>query len=193
MLSLVPNAQWNGMQYSANHSKHLYFTYNSEETMRNLAVWFGMEVLYCDHCWEGWRGSQSIISVLLKIYDLCNYKQLHFLFVATLEDSHILLLCEHITSEQDLRELGTNVLGVPERIIDTALHNHRNSSINGAAHDVLSTWRKKCASSEKAFMDLQAGLKRAQRNELAALLRKWAGGTDDPNERKLLKLCPTCN
>ena len=42
-------------------------------------------------------------------------------------------------------------------------------------------------------MDLLAGLRRAEKNQLAALLRKWAGGQDDPNERKLLKLCPTCN
>ena len=116
-----------------------------------------------------------------------------FFFVVTLEDSHILKLSQYITSEQDLRELGTNALGVPERIIDTALHNHRNSSINGAAYNILSIWRKQYESSEKAFMDLQAGLRRAEKNELAALLRKWAGGQDDPNERKLLKLCPTCN
>ena len=42
-------------------------------------------------------------------------------------------------------------------------------------------------------MDLQAGLKRAEKNELAALLRKWAGGRNDPDDGKLLKLCPTCN
>ena len=47
---MVQNAQWNGMQYSANHSRHLYFTNNSEENMRNLVVWLGVEVLYCDQC-----------------------------------------------------------------------------------------------------------------------------------------------
>ena len=128
----------------------------------------------------------------MKICDFCNYKQLHF-FVVTLEDSHILKLSKHITSEQDLRELGTNALGVREHTIDTALTKYRNSSINDAAYNILSTWRKQYESSEKAFIDLQAGLRRAEKNELAALLRKWAGGQDDPNERKLLKLCPTCN
>ena len=96
-------------------------------------------------------------------------------------------LSQYITSERDLRELGTNALGVPERIIDAALHNHRNSSINDVAHNVLSTWREQYESNQKAFMDLQAGLKRAEKNELAALLRKWAGGQDDPNERKYMK------
>ena len=48
--SMVQNAQWNRMQYSANHSRHLYFTNNSEENMRNLAVWLGVEVLYCGQC-----------------------------------------------------------------------------------------------------------------------------------------------
>ena len=130
--------------------------------------------------------------MLLKICDFCNYNQLHFLFIATLEDSHILKLSQYITSEQDLRELGTNALGVRERTIDTALTNYR-TSINDAAYNILSTWRKQYESSEKAFMDLQAGLRRAEKKELAALLRKWAGEQDDPNERKLLKLCPTCN
>ena len=44
-------------------------------------------------------------------------------------------------------------------------------------------------------MDLQPGLKRAQMNQLAALLRKLVEGIDDPSqissERKLLKLLPT--
>ena len=30
------------MQYSDNHSRHLYFTNNSEENMGNLAVWLGV-------------------------------------------------------------------------------------------------------------------------------------------------------
>ena len=113
------------------------------------------------------------------------------MFLDTLEDSHILKLSQYITSEQDLRELGTNALGVPERIIDAALHNHRNSSINDAAYNILYTWREQYESNQKAFMDLQAGLKRAEKNELAALLRKWVEGTDDPfpisNERKCRK------
>ena len=86
-----------------------------------------------------------------------------------------MLLCQHITSEQDLRELGTNGLGVPERTIDTALYNHR-TSINDAAHDVLSTWRKQYQSSQEAYRNLQAGLKRAQMNDLAAKLQSWVQG-----------------
>ena len=121
------------------------------------------------------EGSQSTISVLLKICHFCNYNQLHFLFVATLEDSHILKLSQYITSEQVLRELGTNGLGVPERTIDTALYNHR-TSINDAAHDVLSTWRKQYQSSQEAYRNLQAGLKRAQMKDLAAKLQSWVQG-----------------
>ena len=101
-------------------------------------------------------------------------------------------LSQRITSEQDLRELGTNVLKVAEHVIDTALNTYRNSSINNAAHDVLSTWRKQQPSGQEAYMDLQAGLKRAKMNQLAAQLRKWVEGIDDPSqissERKLLKL-----
>ena len=96
-------------------------------------------------------------------------------------------LSQRITSEQDLRELGTNALGVPEHIIDTALYNHR-TCIQDAAHDVLSTWRKQYQSSQEAYLGLLTGLRRAQKGQLAALLRKWAGGMDDPDERKLLKL-----
>ena len=95
-------------------------------------------------------------------------------------------LSQYITSEQDLRELGTNALGVRERTIDTALYNHR-TSIYDAAHDVLSTWWKQYESNEKAFMDLQAGLRRADKNELAALLRKWAGAQDYSYDGKYMK------
>ena len=58
--------------------------------------------------------------------------------VDTLEDSHVLNLSQRITSEQELRDLGTKALKVPEHIINTALYNHR-TSINDAAHDVLYT------------------------------------------------------
>ena len=101
------------------------------------------------------------------------------LFISdTLEDSHILNLSQRITSEQDLRELGIRVLGLQEHITNTALYNHR-TSIQDAAHDVLSTWRKQYQSSQEAYMDLKTGLKRAQMHQLAAQLRKWVEG-DSP-------------
>ena len=106
-----------------------------------------------------------------------------FVLVVTLEDSHILNLSQQITTEQELRDLGTNALDVPEHIIDTALYNHR-ASIQEAAYVALSTWLKQYQSRQKAYINLQAGLKRAQMNQLAALLRKWSGGIDDPAERK---------
>ena len=109
------------------------------------------------------------------VENLCFFNQRNFLFVATLEDSHIMKLSQYITSEQDLRELGTNGLGVPERTIDTALTNYR-TSINDAAYNILSTWRKQYQSSQEAYRNLQAGLKRARMNDLAAKLQSWVQG-----------------
>ena len=101
--------------------------------------------------------------------------------VDTLEDSHILNLSQRITSEQELRDLGTKVLKVPEHIIDTALYNHR-TSINDAAHDVLCTWLKDQPAKLEAYMNLQAGLKRAHMNQLATQLRMWVQGTEDVSQ-----------
>ena len=101
--------------------------------------------------------------------------------VDTLEDSHVLNLSQRITSEQDLRIFGTNGLRVPEHVIDTALYNYR-TCIQDAAHSVLSMWLKQQPNRQEAYMNLQAGLKRAQMNELAALVRKWVGAVEDASQ-----------
>ena len=107
-----------------------------------------------------------------------------FLFtciVDALEDLHVLNISQRVTSEQELRNLGTKALKVPEYIIDTALYNHR-TSIQDAAHDVLSTWRKQYQSSQEAYLDLLAALKRAKMNQLATQLRMWVQGTEDVSQ-----------
>ena len=96
--------------------------------------------------------------------------------VDTLEDLHALNLSQRIT-----RDLGTKALKVPEHIINTALYNHR-TSINDAAHDVLCTWLKDQPARQEAYMDLQAGLKRAHMNQLATQLRMWVQGTEDVSQ-----------
>ena len=110
--------------------------------------------------------------------------------VDTLEDLHVLNISQRVTSEQELRNLGTKALKVPEHIIDTALYDNR-TSIQDAAHDVLSTWRKQYQSSQGAYLDLLAGLKRAKINQLVTQLRKWVQGTEDvsqiSDESKLLE------
>ena len=111
--------------------------------------------------------------------------------VDTLEDSHVLNLSQRITSEHQLRDLGSRALGVRQHIIGTALFNDR-TCIQDAAYNVLSTWLKGQPSRQEAFMSMQTGLKRARMNQLAADLRMWVQGIEDASritdERRLLKL-----
>ena len=117
----------------------------------------------------------TIYKSQVQIWDFSNYNEIYICFVVTLEDSHIWNLSQRITSGQDLRELGTRVLGFEKHIIYTALYNHR-TSIQDAAYNVLSIWREHYQSSQVAYINLQAGLKRAQMNQLAAELQSWVEG-----------------
>ena len=69
-----------------------------------------------------------------------------------LEDWHMLNLAHRITNEQELRDLGTRALKVPEYITNAALYNHR-TCIQDAAHEVLSTWRKQQVNDQEAYVD----------------------------------------
>ena len=54
-------------------------------------------------------------------------KQLLLLILDSLEDFNIVRLSHEITSEQEVRDLGTNVFKLDENIIDDALFDHRTS------------------------------------------------------------------
>ena len=110
---------------------------------------------------------------------LGHLKKLLLLILDSLEDSHIVCLCYEITSEQEVRDLGTKVFKLDKNIIDDALFDH-TTRIQGAAFEVLHRWvNKQFGGRKEAYINLQAALRKCQMNKLAALLRMWVEGTDD--------------
>ena len=96
--------------------------------------------------------------------------------VKSILDSHILHLSHRITSEQELRDLGTKGFKLEKSIIDNALFDHR-TSIQGAAHEVLHRWvNMQTRGREEAYMNLLTALAKCKMNQLAAYLRELAEG-----------------
>ena len=99
------------------------------------------------------------------------------LFVSdSLQDEHVLDLSKRITSAEELMDFGIKGLGLPDIKIKTAKYDH-SDSIQAATYELLSTWLKKQTDRQEAYMNLLAGLKRAQMNQLAANLRTWVEGS----------------
>ena len=73
-------------------------------------------------------------------------------------------------------ELGIKVLKLPQDTIKAAMFDHKDS-MQAATHALLSKWRKQQSSGQKAYMNLQTGLKRAEMNQLASNLRIWVEGS----------------
>ena len=99
-----------------------------------------------------------------------------------LEDTHVLELSKRITNEQELKDLGIKALKLPKYIIQAALYNHR-TSIQDAAHSVLSTWLKDQPSRKDAYRNLITGLQKAQMNQLAAELQYWVEGVSAESQK----------
>ena len=87
-------------------------------------------------------------------------------FEGTLEDGHLVLLSQKITSGEQLRLLGINTLGLKSAVVETALYDHR-TSIQEATYKVVSTWRNQQENSSEAFSKLITSLQRCQMNQLA--------------------------
>ena len=87
----------------------------------------------------------------------------------------MLELSRRITSATELEDLGIMGLGLPENVIKTAVYDKKE--IQSAAYDVLSTWLKQQNNRREAYTTLHAGLKRAEMNQLAFLLKQWVEGT----------------
>ena len=62
-------------------------------------------------------------------------------------------------------ELGIKVLNFPKDTIKQTRHDHRDS-IQAATHELLFKWLSQQPTRQEAYMDLQAGLKRAQMHHL---------------------------
>ena len=67
-------------------------------------------------------------------------------------------LAQQITSNRSLRDLGTHGFGLPQNVVDTALHN--NQDINEAALTVISKWSEKYSDKVEAYSQLCVVLRR---------------------------------
>ena len=83
-----------------------------------------------------------------------------------LTDEMMLNLSRRITSEEELRALGTKGLRIPEYKIATHLRDYHNK-ITLAAHHVIKDWRKTVADPFQAYSLLCEALRKA---ELAAYI-----------------------
>ena len=86
-----------------------------------------------------------------------------------LQDSHILELSKRITNQEELLELGINVLGLRDFKIKAALYDHKQ--IRPATHEVLSTWVKQQVNRVEAHTNLVASLERRQMFHLVSMLK----------------------
>ena len=113
-------------------------------------------------------------------YELNQYKKkTHLNRLLSILDSHILHLSHQITSEEELRDLGTIGFKLEKSIIDNALFDHR-TSIQGAAHGVLHRWvNMQTRGREEAYVNLLEALRECQMNQLAACLRELVEGPED--------------
>ena len=87
-------------------------------------------------------------------------------------------LSKRITNDDELMELGIKVLNFPKDTIKQTRHDHRDS-IQAATHELLSKWLKKQPTRQEAYMNLQAGLKRAQMHHLTV---EGAEGTPEGSQ-----------
>ena len=98
--------------------------------------------------------------------------------MGSLEDANIWNLAKVISSKQQLRDLGLNILKVPAKTIDSALHNERE--IENAANKVLQTWYQNQRNRQEAYKNLYTALLNNGWKLLAGELRQWVEGTTEP-------------
>ena len=82
-----------------------------------------------------------------------------------MEDTQLWELAERITSEQELRDLGLNVLRLPGYKVDSALYNKKDIEL--AAHETLKTWMKNQETPKVVYQNLHRGLSNHGRRQLA--------------------------
>ena len=93
-------------------------------------------------------------------------------------------LSRRITSEKELRDLGTIAFKLDDYVIDNALHQER-PSIQDAARKVIQTWvNMQVEIRSRTYVKLLAVLEQCQMNQLAAQLRGLVEGTEDAAESK---------
>ena len=96
----------------------------------------------------------------------------------SLLDEHILELSKRITNGLELVDLGTNVLKLPEHVINASLYDH-NNSIQEAAYQLLSMWLRGQTNRQQAYTNLYSALKEGNMGELAGLVKQMVKGLAD--------------
>ena len=91
-----------------------------------------------------------------------------------LEDAHVWLLANRITSKQELLDLGLKVLQLPGFTIDSSLYNQKDIEL--AANAALDLWRKKFLCPEEAYKTLHQAFLDQEWKNLAEELRFWVEG-----------------
>ena len=92
-------------------------------------------------------------------------------------------LSRRITSEKQLRDLGTGALKLEDNVITNALY-EKAHSIQDAAREVLLIWANMQLGRREAYVNLQEALIKCQMNLLVAYLRTLVEGTEDVVESK---------
>ena len=92
-----------------------------------------------------------------------------YLFLGSVGNVHIWDLARRVTSEEELLNLGRDVLQLPEYVIRSALSENRyaNTAVN-----VLEIWRKNQGTLEKAYRSLYNALLDNGWREIAQELRQ---------------------
>ena len=83
----------------------------------------------------------------------------------------MLELSKRIAGNRDLKDLGIKGLELPGYEIKAALRN--KGEIQEATYHVLSRWLEKQKSREEAYINLIAGLRKCEVNQLAGELEQW--------------------
>ena len=99
-----------------------------------------------------------------------------FLFSSgSLEDEHVLWLSKRITDGTELEDLAITGLGLDEDEYRAATYDH-SDSIQAATHKLLRKWLQQQTDRQDAFKNIQAGLRRCERKQLAVILSRRVMG-----------------
>ena len=89
-------------------------------------------------------------------------------FSGASSDKYLWNLAKQITSEQEFRDLGHNVLGLPGNTVNIALTNKRD--IDLAALEILQIWFKQHENGHEDLTNLVSSLKKCRMSQRVAIM-----------------------
>ena len=99
-----------------------------------------------------------------------SYLKDYLIFSGDSAHKYLWNLAKQITSEQEFRDLGHNVLKLPGNTVNLALANKRD--IDLAAHQILQIWFKQYENEKEAFETLVSSLKKCGMNQSVTIMFK---------------------